>query len=697
MLRGALFAYIGPGAGFAIAGSLLALATAVVANLVSILFWPFRACWGWLRSRRALRRAHIRKLIFIGFDGLDPRLTERLMSEGKLPNLALLRESGGYRRLRTTFPAISPVAWSTFATGVNPARHNIFDFLHRSAKSYLPELSSASVAGDTRKRKIGPFRFRRAPAVEAKRRSESFWTLLGRNRIRSTILRVPVTFPPEKFNGLLLSAAATPDLKGTQGSFSLFTADPGASGADTAPAGSLSPGERLTDDKQRSSVLAGEMEGGSRYSLRRETYGYSGYLEGPLDTSRGAVRTLRIPFQVVIRARARPPLLRIQGQSFELRPHQYTPWIRLQFRVSRFRSVRGIVRFLAAANTPEVSLYASPVEIDPESPGLPISHPRSYAIYLAKALGSFATLGMAEDAWALNERAISESDFLTQAYSVFDERLQMFADALRKTRRGVAGCVFDTSDRIQHLFFRQMRERLPDAEFGGVIEDMYRRMDCVVGLALEHVDSATALVVLSDHGFCAFERGVNLNAWLRENGYLSADPGGGKYFDGVNWASTRAYALGLGGLYLNVRGREPEGIVAPGEQARALKQELMEKLTGLGDNGRPAIRNVYDASAVYSGPYIGRAPDMIVGYEEGYRTAWGAAVGKTAGPVFEANDRPWSGDHCVDPPLVPGILFANRPIESADPGIEDMAPSFLRLFGVDPPAWMEGKPVLECR
>jgi len=307
---------------------------------------------------------------------------------------------------------------------------------------------------------------------------------------------------------------------------------------------------------------------------------------------------------------------------------------------------------------------------------------------------------MAEDTWAMNERVLSESDFLNQAYSIFDERVRMFTDALQKTRKGIAGCVFDTSDRIQHMFFRQMRDGSPHAEFSGVIEEMYQRMDRVVGLALQHVDSATALVVLSDHGFCAFNRGVNLNAWLRENGYLSVAPdAGGKYFAGVNWKATRAYALGLGGLYLNLKGREPEGIVAQGEEARLLKQELARKLAALDDSaaGKAPIRNVYDADAIYSGPYMDRAPDLIVGYHEGYRTAWGAAVGETGGPVFAANDRPWSGDHCVDPPLVPGILFANRPIASADPGIEDMAPSFVRLFGVDPPAWMEGKAVFECR
>jgi predicted AlkP superfamily phosphohydrolase/phosphomutase len=663
MPRGWIFAYLGPGAGFAIGGSLLALLLALAANVVSILFWPFRACWGYLRSRRALRRAHVGKLIFIGFDGLDPRLTERLMAEGRLPHLARLRESGGYRRLRTTFPVLSPVAWSTFATGVNPARHNIFDFLNRATKSYVPELSSAKVTAGTRGRR---------PSVEGKRRSESFWAILGRHRIRSTILRVPVTFPPEKFHGLQLSAMGTPDLKGTQGSFSVF----------------------------RAGQPEGETEGGSQYPLRREARGYSGFLEGPQDPGRNARGALRIPFRVLESGDSRPPVLRIQGQSFDLRPHEYTPWIRVRFRSRPFLRVSGIVRFLATAAGGEFSLYASAVQIDPENPGLPISHPRAYASYLAKWIGLFATLGMAEDTWALNERVLSERDFLTQAYSIFDERLLMFTDALEKTRQGVAGCVFDTSDRIQHLFFRQMRDGKPDAEFGGVIEEMYRRMDDVVGLAWQHVDDRTALVVLSDHGFCAFDRGVNLNAWLRENGYLSAGPDAGpQYFAGVNWHATRAYALGLGGLYLNLAGREPEGIVAPGEEARLLKREIIAKLTALRDEpaGKPAIRNVYDAEVIYSGPYIDRAPDLIIGYHEGYRTAWGAAIGKTGGPVFEENDKPWSGDHCVDPPLVPGVLFANLPIDSDDPGIEDMAPSFLHLFGVDPPAWMEGKPVLECR
>jgi predicted AlkP superfamily phosphohydrolase/phosphomutase len=632
-------AYIGPGAGFALGGSLLTLLLAILANIVSILAWPFRALWGALRHGRALRRAKIRKLIFIGFDGLDPRLTEQWVSEGKLPNLARLRRTGGYGRLRTTYPALSPVAWSTFATGVNPAKHNIFDFLNRSIKSYIPELSMAKVTPPARKW--------RRPNVESRRRSQSFWTILGRHRIQSTILRVPVTFPAEKFNGRMLSAMSTPDLKGTQGSFSLFSTAAGV----------------------------GEMEGGAHCPLERRADGLHGTLEGPA--------ALKTPFRVYAAT------LYIQRQQFPLRPHEFTPWINL-----RFGATAGIVRFLATQTEPEFILYASPVQIDPEAPAMPISHPAAYSVYLAKLFGSFATLGLAEDTWALNEGALGERDFLNQAYSIFEERRSMFADALSKTRRGVAGCVFDTSDRVQHMFFRQMSEGRE--AFGGAIEEMYRRMDAVVGETLRHVDSRTLLLVLSDHGFRAFNRGVNLNAWLRERGYLTMGAGAGeKYFEGVDWSRTRAYALGLGGLYLNVRGREPEGIVEPGDEARQLKAELIGSLTNLTDNGVSAIANMYDADAIYAGPYLDRAPDLIAGFSDGYRTAWGAAIGRVYGPIFETNDKAWSGDHCVDPPLVPGVLFANRKIDASNPGLEDLAPTILQMFGVDPPAWMEGKPIFE--
>lgn len=638
-------AYIGPGAGFAFAGSFLTLLWGLVVGLGSMLLWPFRMAWRVIRRRNGFSKAHVRRVIFLGLDGLDPRLTEKFLAEGKLPNLAKLRAEGSYHRLRTTFPALSPVAWSTFATGVNPGRHDIFDFLNRSLKTYVPELSSARVHPPRRVLKIGRFRIPWSkPWVEARRKSQTFWQLLGRQSIASTIIRVPITFPPEKFNGRLLAAMATPDLRGTQGSFSHFS----------------------------TRIETATYEGGSRYPLKRNGQWLEGMLEGP----EGAEP---------LRFRISEGRLEIDGRSYTLPAGEYSPWINL-----RFGGVRGITRFLLTETGAEYSLYATPVQIDPEHPALPISHPPYYAAYLAKLFGTYSTLGMAEDTWALNEGVIDEKAFLDQAYSILAEREAMFRSALEKTPRGVVACVFDTSDRVQHMFFRHRD--------GPEMEDLYRRMDGLVGLAASHADPGSVLFVLSDHGFCSFRRGVNLNTWLKENGYLvlKADASeGGPYFQGVDWSRTRAYTMGLSGLYLNLKGRESGGIVKPGAEAEALSRELIAKLTGLRDEEKDSecITAVYAARAIYKGPYVPEAPDFIVGYSEGYRTSWDAAVGKVSARVIEDNQKAWSGDHAVDPHLVPGVLFCNRKVAAADPGIEDLAPTALSLFGLAPPAWMDGKPL----
>lgn len=650
-------AYIGPGAGFAFLGSFLTLVAAALLSAGSLLIWPFRMLWRWGRGRRRRTEARVRKLIFLGLDGLDPGLAERYMAEGKLPNLDRLRREGGYRRLRTTFPALSPVAWSTFATGVHPARHNIFDFLNRDLRSYLPELSSSKVRGPRRFWKLGNYRIpRERPWIEQRRKSRPFWTILGEHCVGCTILRVPITFPPEKFNGRLLSAMCTPDLRGTQGTFSLFTTRAGQA--------------RFT--------------AGSAYPLRRAVGHLEGWIEGPENLFRREGGPIRIPFQVT------PASIRIQGKTWPLRRGEYSPWIRLKFSGAPGMGASGIVRFLITETEPEFSLYMTPVNIDPENPALPVSHPSYYAVYLAKLLGAFATLGMAEDTWALNEGVIDERAFLEQTYLTHGEREAMFFSALERTRRGVVACVFDATDRVQHMFFRDRD--------GGAIEDLYRRADALVGKTLGYVDGETVLFVLSDHGFASFRRGVNLNTWLHRNGYLALKDGAqqsGPYFEGVDWSRTRAYALGLAGLYLNLKGREAAGIVEPGAERASLERDLAEKLTRLRDEetGEIAIRQAYVTRSLYQGPYQDAAPDLIIGYNDGYRASWDAATGTIGPRVIEDNLKAWSGDHSVDPPLVPGVLFSNRAMDSDDPGIEDLAPTALELFGIGAPEWMEGKPL----
>ena len=672
------YAYIGPGAGFAFLGSFLSLLLALLLGALSILIWPFRVLWRSLTRKQGLKNARVGKMIFLGLDGLDPDLCDRFLADGKLPNLARLKEQGTYSRLRTTYPPLSPVAWSTFATGVNPAKHSLYDFLNRSMKTYVPELSSSRVSNPTRVLKLGPWRIPLSRAsVEMRRKSRTFWSILGDHHIGCSILRVPITFPPEKFNGKLLSAMCTPDLLGTQGSFQQFT----------------------------TKLEQTEFEGGKRVLLQRQGNRLVGAIEGPENSLREGAGPMRVPFAVEVNGSAAVKI-QIEGETHKLTVGEYSPWIALAFRAGLGVKVSGVCRLLVTAIDPEFSLYVTPINIDPEKPALPISHPSYFAPYLAKLLGTYSTLGLAEDTWALNERVIDEKAFLEQAYMICGEREAMWKNTLDKTRKGVAACVFDTSDRVQHMFYRYLEPDHPahranpngagGNHYERVIEDLYQRMDRIVGATLEHVDKDTIFFVLSDHGFKSFQRGMNLNAWLLENGYLylkQGATGAEPYLKSVDWSRTQAYTFGLAGLYLNLKGRDGQGIVSPGAEADALKKELAAKLSGLRDEQKNqlAIREAYPKEAVYRGPYIDMAPDLVVGYNSGYRTSWDAALGKAGGPVFTDNLKAWSGDHCVDPHLVPGVVFCNRTFDAVDPGIEDLAPTTLSLFGVPKPAYMEGK------
>ncbi len=394
--------------------------------------------------------------------------------------------------------------------------------------------------------------------------------------------------------------------------------------------------------------------------------------------------------------------LTVSGQTITLHPGEYSDWTRVTFRSGWFGRVHGICRFRLESLSPDFRMYVTPINIDPERPALQISAPLYYSLYLSKLHASFATLGLAEDMWALNSGAIDEAAFLEQAYDIHQEREAMFFDALHRTRRGLCVCVFDGSDRIQHMFSRHDHEDHPanagreTQQHAHVIDEMYERMDALVGRVMEAIDEETVLIVLSDHGFCDFSRGMNVNSWLREAGYLCLKDGAkpGDYFADVDWSRTRAYSFGLSGIYLNRAGRESQGIVQP-DEAAALRQEIVANLRGMRDSdlNKRAIREVYDTRQVYSGPYVDNGPDVIIGFEKGYRFSWETAVGRTDGPLFVDNTRYWSGDHCVDPNLVPGLFLSNCQFEMQQPGIIDLAPTILQLFGIPVPGYMDGKPL----
>ncbi len=419
---------------------------------------------------------------------------------------------------------------------------------------------------------------------------------------------------------------------------------------------------------------------------------------GPPNPVKKVHKTIDLPFE--LSKNSKGVVMNLNGKKIDLQVGEYTDWVRLVFKTGTGININGICRFLLKSWEPYVELYITPINIDPDKPALPISSPAVYSTYLAKKLGPFATLGLAEDTWALNENVINEEQFLKQAWDIHDERERMFFDALENLDRGVLALVFDSTDRIQHTFMRYLHDDHPANEgrdreiHKNAIEHLYTECDKLIEKITNKLDDDTLFIVMSDHGFKPFKRGININRWLYDNGYLvlKEDGKGGEWFDGVDWEKTKAYALGLAGIYLNRKGREGKGTVGSAE-ALQIKAEIIEKLHEYRDPERNeiAINQVFDSGQVMSGPYLKNAPDLIVGYKPGYRASWASVTGTVMEDIFTDNTKAWSGDHCMDPRTVPGVFFSNKKVSDEYLSIMDIAPTVLDMFGLKPPAYMDGK------
>lgn len=677
-----LHAYVGPGAGFAFLSSFLVLIVTFFLAIFTFLSWPFRFFFHLIRGQKAYKKSLIDRLVIVGLDGMDPVLAEKFMAEGKLPNFSELRKTGCYAPLETTIPSISPVAWSSFMTGCHPAKHNIFDFLSRDPKTYLPELSSARIGKPKKVLSLGKYNIPLSkPEIRGMRKSVPFWKILGENGVFSTILRIPITFPPEKFRGHLLSGMCAPDLKGSQGTFFFYTED----------------SEKL---KKR--------EGGENIHVTQQNNVIRTYLSGPENTMLKKTEELRLPLVITIDKEKNQVQIEVSGQQINLKFRTFSDWIKVTFRPGLGIKVRAICRFYVSQIHPIFEMYVTPLNIDPEKPALPISHPYVYSVYLSKLLGSFVTLGEANDTWALNENVLSEEAFLELSYANHREWEEMLFNALDKTKKGTVISWFETTDSLQHMFYRYLDEKHPALKTGqakmsaNVIEELYIKMDDLIGKVMAKLGKKNCLIVMSDHGMKSFRRGVNINSWLYINGYLSLKEGkkdSDEWFKDVDWSGTKAYGLGLGGIYINQKGRESKGIVNPGEETQALKKEIIQKLSELkdGDNGQKTINKIFDRDELPQGPYLDNCPDFIVGYGEGYRVSWDSVTGKVNSTIIEDNTKAWSGDHCIDPRIVPGVFFSTHKIATSTPSIVDIAPTVLELFGIAPPIYMDGKSLVEGR
>jgi predicted AlkP superfamily phosphohydrolase/phosphomutase len=633
--------------------------------------------------RNATPRQH-HKLIILGIDGMDPLLLRNFIARGEMPHFAALAAAGSFLPLETSTPPQSPVAWSNLITGMNPGGHGIFDFIHRNPSTLTPYFSTAEVVPPQHNLRVGDWVFPLSNGrVKLLRSGKAFWQYLDDHKIAVNVIRMPANFPPVATRGKSLAGLGTPDLLGGYGTFSFYTDD--------------------------AAFPAGPVDGGVIYPIQVVRDHVDAYLHGPPNTFHPNNPDLTIPFTVDRDPNEAVARVRIQGQTLVLKAGQWSPWVRLTFTfVPVLEKITGICRIFLKQVHPQFELYISPINIDPAAPALPISTPASYSPDLSEDLGSFYTQGIAEDTKALTSGVFNDDEYLDQARAVFKDQKRIFLHELARFHAGLFFYYFSSIDQNSHMFWRAIDPESPGysaqlaEKYGHVIETYYREMDTLLGQALQHADADTTVLVVSDHGFAPFRRSFNLNTWLVKNGYLvlnqGAQPGpDANIFADTDWSKTRAYGLGLNALYLNVRGREKEGVVNPGADAEALEEEIAGKLEAERDprNQEQAITRVDRASIAYSGQESSQAPDLIVGYNRGFRVGWSSVLGGIPVQVFEDNHDPWSGDHCIDYTKVPGVVLSNRKIEAAHPALTDIAPTVLADFGIQRPPSMQGHNIFE--
>ena len=608
---------------------------------------------------------------------MDPQLLKQYIAEGRMPNFSVLAQKGSFRTLTTSIPPQSPVAWSNLITGMNAGGHGIFDFIHRDPHTMQPYFSTSRVVPPKHAIHLGSWTIPLGSGkAEQLRQGRAFWEVLDDYGIPNTMIRIPANFPPVKTKGFTLSGMGTPDLRGSYGTFSFYTDDPMAS--------------------------AGIVEGGQIIPVQVEESQVNASLIGPDNTFRKGSSPTSEPFTVSVDPMEPVARIEIQKTKFVLRESEWSDWVHVEFQLIPFiGNVKGICRFYLKQAHPRFELYVSPINIDPSDPALPISTPKSYSRELSEEVGEFYTQGISEDTKALSARVLNDGQYLEQARTVLAEHRAIFDREFPKFQKGVFFFYFSSLDLNSHMFWRLIDPHHPEydatlaAQYGSALPDFYQQIDQVLGEVMKRLDDRTTLLVLSDHGFAPYNRSFNLNTWLTNNGYVtlkSAATNSNEAFADVDWAHTRAYGLGLNGLYLNLRGREHEGIVEPGAQADALLQEIKTNLLAVRDpeNQRSVITRVDSASEVYQGPYSQQGPDLLVGYNRGYRAGWQTILGNFPADVLQNNTNPWSGDHCMDYTLVPGVLLSNRPIDASSPALTDIAPTIFALFGIAPPKGMMG-------
>ena len=718
------------------------------------------------------------KIVVLAFDGADMNLTKQWIDEGHLPNLDRLQKTGCFKPLVPPYPPQTPVSWASFATGKNPGKTTIFDFLKRDPKTYMPDFAMNSVSkqqvlwGKWTSVIIAPsigavlflvvffslfftqctrmtllassigsavavcgglfflvdrYLPQEKPVVINNRQGKTIWELSAEHGIKTRVIRFPNTFPPDHIeDGEMLSGLGVPDIRGTMGTFSYYTTEHTAQSENTEMGGKVIQ-ITFSDNKAETIIYGPRNKLFKRPPneinlpltleiVHKDTDGKNETtpLSPPSQGGDGGVENLRKKEAMTGQNNNKNQFLKIvtSAQTQVLKEDEWSDWFVLKFSFNPFVKMYGIARFYVISIEP-LKLYLSPVNFHPENPPMPVSYPNHYAADIAKKIGLYKTLGWAIDTWALNEERIDEALFLDDMNSTVSKEIEMLKDFLGKQDARLYIQLFEFTDRIQHMFWRFREEDHPayDREKAGkykdVIFDCYKKMDEIVGLVMEKLDDKTVLFVCSDHGFNSFKKAVNYNTWLVKNKYMTLTNEGdtkektledlfgrGQFWPNVDWESTKAYALGLGDIYINLKGREAFGIVRQGKQYEKIRNEIKEKLEAWVDdeNGQKPVRRVYKREEVYKGFDPNLVPDLIVANNNGYRVSWQTSLGGIPKDLIEDNKKNWSADHCsLDPEITKGIFLSNMKFDVDEANIMDIFPTILQLLNIPIPEDIDGR------
>jgi len=630
------------------------------------------------------------RMIVLGFDGMDPMTVNRLMQKGELPNMKKLADQGLFTMLRSTIPPQSPVAWGSFITGSDPGVCGIFDFLHRDPKTYIPKFSQADTMSADWHFKLGKYNI---PLVSSeivlKREGKPFWDYLEKRDVDATIFKIPANFPPSKSKQRTISGMGTPSLRDGYGIYTLYTSD------EEESMKSISPHHMYYAYINEDNVMEeGVLEGPVNDLVKRD----DGEAEKPV-----------VNFKVFLDNKHKTARIDIQDKEILISEGQYSDWVEIKFElIPNLSSITGMVKFFVLEMGEKFRLYISPIHISPRDPAIEICTPSNYSKELADKCGLFHTISLPADTHALSKQTFNMDHFVTQADSVFKESKKLFEYEHGRFLAGKSNFLFfyfSSLDQGQHMFWALHDKLHPyyqpqiAEKYGFMTDQLYRNHDAILGNVLKTLPKSTKLIVMSDHGFAPFRRTVNLNAWLHQEGYIKLEVDDTaeeiSLMEYCDWGNTKAYAMGLNGLYLNMKGREAEGIVTK-EERRKLLEELKGKLEQMTDpaNGEKIVTCAFISEDTFSKDHVDRAPDIIVGFNRGYRTSGDSAIGGMNPKIVDNNMDWWAGDHCMNPLHVPATFISNFKINKKVPDISDIAPTILKHFGIENAPTMSGKALI---